>query len=193
MIELWHGGRRWEGGAEIQPPKPGRCECGPGIYLTNRYLRARDYAKAGGVTTLVALRDGIRWLEQAERPLAVLQDYVRTTPRFRKRDTVLADLERYAVRTGRNTVPVGNLVNLCVNHDVLSGNQGLQLAEWLSSEGIDASLHEVNGQEQWVIVFNPAAIRRYEVVSASKVTLAQYDLPLIKPTQASGLGEVAAE
>jgi hypothetical protein len=179
MIELWHGGRRWEGGPEVQPPKAKRCEAGPGIYLTNRYLRARDYARAGKVTTLVTLRDEIRWLERAKLPLARLEAYVRGTPRFPKRERILARLARYGDEFGREAFPVSIFVNACVNSDVLTGKQGVLLAQWLVEQGIDASLYTVDAQEQWVIVFNPAVIRRHEVVSASKVSLDQYALPLI--------------
>lgn len=180
MMELWHGGARWEGGPEVQPPKAGRYEAGPGIYLTTRYLRARDYARAGKVTTLVTLRDEIRWLEQAKLPLATIDAYVRDTPRFPKRDRILANLARYGEEFDRDAFPVSIFVNTCVNNDVLTGKQGVLIAKWLVEQGIDASLYDKGSGEQWVVVFNPAAIRRHEVVSATKVSLAQYDLPLIK-------------
>lgn len=179
MIEMWHGGRRWTGGPELQAPKAGRYECGPGIYLTNRYLCAQKYAKGGGVTTLVTLRDGLRWLENAELPLQTLKDYVRGAPGFRKREAVLDDLDRSAARVQRDILPVSYLVNLCVYYKVLSGGQGVRLAQWLSEQGIDASLYAVNGDEQWVIVFNPSAIAQYRAMPASQVSLEQYELPRI--------------
>jgi hypothetical protein len=179
MIEMWHGGRRWTGGPELQAPKAGRYECGPGIYLTNRYLRAVEYAKGGGVTTLVTLRDRLRWLEKSELPLATLQDYVRCARGFRKREAVLDDLERSAARLKRDILPVTYLVNLCTYYEVLNGGQGVRLAQWLSEQGIDASLHSVNGEEQWVIVFNPSAITHYRARPASQVSLEQYELPRI--------------
>lgn len=177
MIEMWHGGRRWTGGPELRAPKAGRYECGPGIYLTNRYLRALEYAKGGGVTTLVTLRDGLRWLERSELPLDTLKQYVRSAPGFRKREAVLADLDRSASRVQRDNLPVTYLVNLCVYYEVLSGGQGVRLAQWLSEQGIDASLHSVNGEEQWVIIFNPSAIAQYRALPAAQVSLEQYELP----------------
>jgi len=62
---------------------------------------------------------------------------------------------------------------------VLSGGQGIALAHWLAEQGIDASLHAVNIQEQWVIVFNPAIIARYEQMPADRVTTDRHDLPLV--------------
>ncbi len=180
MFQLWHGGRRWDGQPEVQPPRKGRCECGPGIYLTTRYERARKCAAGNGIATLVDLADNITWLEQKQLPVQVLQEYVLQTRGFRKRASVLADLEYSAERLGRELIPVNCLVNLCVNHDVLSGEQGLNLARWLVEQGIDASLHCVNLQEQWVVVFNPAIIQRFKAVSAAKVTPEQRELPHIQ-------------
>lgn len=178
MIEMWHGGRRWTERPEVQPPKRGRYECGPGIYLTNQYERARHkYARGNGVTTLVSLKDDISWLEQKSLPLQELEDYVRRTPGLRKREMLLEDLSESASRVGKNQIPVSYLVNLCVYYDVLGGNQGLRLASWLAEQGIDASLYNVNLTEQWVIVFNPAIIEGYRTVSAAEVSLDQYSLP----------------
>ncbi|WP_157639691.1 hypothetical protein [Burkholderia ubonensis] len=179
MIEMWHGGRRWTERPTIQAPRQGRYECGPGIYLTNQYDRARKYAAGNGVMTLVSLKDDINWLERKDVPLQAMQDYVRQTRGFRKRDQVLQDLEESASRLARELIPASYLVNLCVNNDVLSGNQGICLAAWLVDQGIDASLHRVNQVEQWVIVFNPTVIERYRAVPASQVSLEQYTLPLV--------------
>lgn len=169
-MELWHGGRRWEGGPEIQAPKRGRYECGPGIYLTNKYDRARKYAKGGGVTLKVKLADTVRWLEEARLPVATLESYVRDTRGLRKKADILEDLRSAAERMGGDTLPASFLVNLCVNHEAVAGEQGVRLAAWLAEQGIDASMHSVNAEEDWVVVFNPAVIKRYEVISASTIS-----------------------
>lgn len=179
MLELWHGGRRWEGDPEVRPPKKGRYECGPGIYLTNQYDRAYKYAKGGGVTTRVTLSDGVRWLEDAKLPLAVLQDYVRTARGMRQKVSILEDLQRCSDRESTELISVSRLVNLCINHEAVAGQQGVQLANWLVAQGIDASLHSVNGAEQWVIVFNPKVIRRHRAVSASAINGADRDFQLV--------------
>ena len=179
MIELWHGGRRWNDKPSVQAPRKGRYECGPGIYLTNQYDRARKYAAGNGITTLVSLRENITWLERKEVSLQAMEDYVRQTMGFRKRSLILEDLERTAHRLDRDQLPANCLVNLCVNHDVLSGSQGVNLAHWLVEQGIDASLHVVNLIERWVVVFNPEIIERYRAVPAAQVSLDQRTLPLV--------------
>lgn len=179
MIELWHGGRRWNDKPSVQTPRKGRYECGPGIYLTNQYDRARKYAAGNGITTLVSLRENITWLERKEVSLQAMEDYVRQTMGFRKRSLILEDLAQSAHRLDRDQLSANYLVNLCVNHDVLSGSQGVNLAHWLVEQGIDASLHVVNLIEHWVVVFNPEIIERYRAVPAAQVSLDQRTLPLV--------------
>lgn len=167
-IQLWHGGRRWEGGPEVRPPKEGRYECGPGIYLTNRYGRARGYAKGGGVTQQVTLKEEVRWLEDVALPRTDIESCARTLPGMRNRKLVLDDLRRTA-DIFRETLHASYLVNLCVNHNAVPGKAGVALAKWLVEHGIDASLHPVNALESWVIVFNPEVIKRYQVILAADI------------------------
>lgn len=185
MIELWHGGSRWMHKPVIQAPKKGRYECGPGIYLTTSYLRARKYAAGGKVTTKVTLADNIRWLEQAKLPLRELVDFLDSAPRLVGRRLIKEDLLQRGI--DRNLAlddlcPVDRLVNMLINADALSGKVGVYLANWLTEKGIDAALHRPMGQEQWVVVFNPQVISKHKVIPASDVSLDEYDLPPIVQT-----------
>jgi hypothetical protein len=92
---------------------------------------------------------------------------------------VLSDLEDRSFRRKQDVIPVEYLVNLCVNYDVLSGSQGISLAEWLVDQGIDASLQSKGAGEQWVVVFNPKIIERYRVVPSAQVSLELYHLPQV--------------
>lgn len=182
MIELWHGGSRWVGDPEIRPGKATRREAGPGIYFTTKYETARKYAKGGKVTTRVQLADNVRWLEQKHLPLQMLVDYLKSAPRLPNRRSMLDYLiERYSDGPVAMDTPcrVERLVNLMVNHDALLGNRSIHLANWLVSNGVDASLYNARTGEQWVIVFNPAVIKNHRVVSAADVSLADYELPAI--------------
>lgn len=183
MIQLWHGGNRWEGDPEVRAPKQGRYECGPGIYLSTSYLRARKYAGGGKVTTLVTLADTVRWLEKAKLPLRELAEFIDTAPRLPGREGLRKQLLDRNLDRGlelHDLCPVDRLVNLLINEEALAGKMGVYLAQWLASKGVDASLHKPMGQEQWVIVFNPAVIRKHTVMPASKIDLALYDLPQIE-------------
>lgn len=191
MIELWHGGNRWIGPPEVRPPRRGKYECGPGLYLTTSYLRARTYARGGKVTTKVRLADDVHWLERAQLPLRELLDYAKTAPRLSGRAQLLDDLvRRYAEpETAMDQLcDVSRLVNLLINSEALAGKPGVHLAQWLGSKGIDASLHRPMGQDQWVIVFNPDVIKAHRVIPAESVSLSDYDLPRIElpPRAASG-------
>jgi len=183
MIQLWHGGSRWNGKPEVQAPKQGRYECGPGINLTTHYLRARKYATGGKVTTLVTLSDNIRWLEQAKLPLKDLVQFLDETPRLPGRAALKEDFLQRAIERGMamdDLCPVERLVNVLINSEALAGKVGLHLADWLTRNGVDAALHRAMGQEQWVIVFNPAIIVKHQVVPAASVKLDQYEMPQIK-------------
>lgn len=183
MFQFWHGGQRWIGAPEVQAPRQGRYECGPGIYLTNRYLTARKYAAGGKVTTLVTLSENVRWLQHAKLPVKELLGFLDTVPRLKGRERVKADFEQRCMRREmavEDLCPVEYLVNVLINTESLAGKVGLYLADWLVSKGVDASLHNAHGQEQWVVVFNPTVLAKYTVVSASAVPLDSYELPRIQ-------------
>ena len=183
MYQAWHGGSRWKGKPEVQAPRKGRYECGPGIYLSTRYLTARKYAKGSNVTTLVTLADGVRWLQHAKLPLRELVAFLEEAPRLKGRHVLKEDFLLRAVRRDLSMddlCPVENLVNVLINTESLAGKVGLYLAEWLVSKGIDASLYNAFGQDQWVIVFNPAVIVKHTVVSATNAPLDLYELPKIE-------------
>lgn len=170
MLELWHGGKRWDGKPEIRPVKAGRYECGPGLYLTTQYERARKHARGGGkVVTLVTLADNIRWLEQARLPLAALMDWIDGARGLRNRAAVRRDMADAVRGSDPESVWVSFLVNLCVYHNAVPGNLGQELAEWLAGQGIDASLHCPGGDEDWVVVFNPAIIVKHRVVPGAEI------------------------
>lgn len=189
MLQVWHGGRRWSGKPEVQAPRKGRYECGPGIYLSTRYLTARRYAGGSNVTTLVTIAEKVRWLQQAELPLSELVEFLDTAPRLKNRRAIKEDLLQRAVRRGHalsDLAPVESLVNVLINTDALAGQVGLHLAHWLVSKGIDASLYHAYGQDQWVVVFNPAIIVQHKVVSATNAPLDLYELPKIELPGAAG-------
>lgn len=181
-LQLWHGGARWIGGPEVQAPRPGRYECGPGIYLSTEYSDAYKYARGGKVTTLVDLAPELRLLEKTRLPLADVLEFAQNLPRLRKRAEILSDLKANVARRQAldpELIDASVLVNLCVNYEALSGATGLALARWLVDQGIDASWHSPGGDRYWLVVFNPKVIKAFKVVRAADVSLDMRSLPKI--------------
>ena len=183
MFQFWHGGKRWYGRPEVQAPRKGRYEYGPGIYMTTRYLTAKKYSGGGKVTTLVTLADNVRWLHLAKLPVKELLEYLASAPRLKGRAQVIEDFEQRCMRremSMEDLCPVEYLVNVLINAEALAGKVGLHLTEWLAEKGVDARVERAHGGEQWVVVFNPAVIVKHTVVSATDAPLDLYALPHVK-------------
>lgn len=181
-MEFWHGGRRWEGSPEVMAPAQGRYECGPGLYLTTSYATASKYAKGPKVLTRVVLPayESIHWLEDTVLPLEELVAIATRIPRLKCRDAIIGDLRKASVCSGKGMLPVETLLNLGVNYEALAGKAGLAFVAELVQLGIDASRYNRNGQEDWVIVFNPAIIRKHSVPVRKDIPLTDWELPLLK-------------
>ena len=163
-IVLWHGGRPWEGPPSILPRAPTAMEHGPGIYLTTGADTARHYGRGGGTVLRVELADDVRWLDDVRVSVDDAKGWVKEESGLRKKRDILADLDRFAERTKRPDMPARVLVNLAVNHRALGGEHGPSLARWLAAHGADADRVDPplfttrEGNEDWVVVFNPAKI-----------------------------------
>ena len=177
-LQLWHGGRL-EGPAEPRPSRSGHYESGPGIYLTTQYERARRYSRGGKSTYIVTLSTPIRWLEDVKVSADVMVQWVHETPGLRHKREITNDL--LAAGTKLGSVPLLYLVNHVVNYQALQGRHGVELARWLVSQGVDASLDHHSTNEDWVIVYNPSIIKNTKLVKAKDVDWTNDpDFPLIK-------------
>lgn len=179
---LWHGGMRWDSAPEVQAPRGGRYECGPGIYLSTDYEDAYRYARGGKVTTLVTLTSELSLLENTLLPLDTVVDFVKGLARLKHRKEILTDLRANVARkvdahVGPAEVNAQVLVNLCVNYEAVAGKPGVALARWLAEQGIDAAWHSPHGRKHWLVVFNPKVIKSYKVIRAADVTLDMRHLP----------------
>lgn len=162
---FWHGAQKWALPLEIRASRKGSHEYGPGLYLTTSLDTAKHYAKGPGSLVEIELDLGVRWLEDATLAWGKVQDFLESRSGLRHRAQVLADLQRYMTRRDipdhpDSRLPAPVLVNLCVNHEVLTANHGPALAAFLVSQGIDASRAYDKVNESWVVVFNPAIIRQ---------------------------------
>ena len=162
LITVYTGAPAWHGDPYIKPSKRGRAEHGPGLYFTTHLATARKYAGGQRTVLQVELDPSIGWLEDAIVPMERLIQWVETRPRLRKKAEIVGDLVE---RGGRGLSPglarPVTLVNLMVNYDVLSGDQGPALAAFLTELGIHASHVRMSGTEEWVVLFDPAKIRNW--------------------------------
>ena len=165
---MWHGGRM-DGSVEVQTPRKGRYEAGPGIYLTTRYETARRYAKGGGSTFLVSLKPNLRFSEDVSIPLQSGIDFAQKYLGTKKKN-IIADLKANCDRHNLETFRANILINLVVNYEAGSGRAGLALAKFLSDNGVDGSLENMSGAEQWVVICNPSAILKVERIRAETVS-----------------------
>ncbi len=178
VIQMWHGSKGWGGPPEVRSPRKGRYEAGPGIYLTTSYQRARTYSKGGGSTILVTLTPNIRFANTVQVPLTDALAFLKNTPRLKKRKEISSDLIMNAERSKRDWISAEVIINLFVNHEAGAGDNGVVLAQWLKSKGVDATLHHESMNEDWIVVINPAIIKSSVKVDAKDVKPEEYDLPL---------------
>lgn len=179
MIRLWHGGGIWHDKPEVRAQKKGNQECGPGIYMSTNYSTARNYGRS---LTLVTLTDQITWLEDTKLPSAVVFDYLDKLS-GKGVPAVLADVKAYQARLKHENgepIPASVLVNLLLFHGAAHGERGVQLAAWLVKQGIDASRYNRSINDDWVIVFNPKVIAKYERATNMKITSDMFEFPTLK-------------
>ncbi len=176
--QFWHGGRI-TGQIEIQTPTKGRYEAGPGLYLTTSYQRACKYAKGGGSTFLITLKDNISF---ADDVLIPLKDGVEFATKYLggKGKEIAADLRNNCSRRNQEAFTANTIINLVVNYEAGAGAKGKALLQFLQEHNVDAALESPsmgdNG-EQWVVVFNPSVVLKVKKVPAADVTPEMRNLP----------------
>ena len=84
------------------------------------------------------------------------------------------------MRLNRKFIHADVLNNLIVNYESGSGNAGIQIPQYFVSIGIDASLQNKSGDEQWLVIFNPKIIKKFIIVNPKQVdSNFQFMLPRI--------------
>ena len=178
--KLWHGGRI-TGPIDIQAPTKGRYEAGPGLYLTTSYQRACKYAKGGGSTFLVTVKDNLNFADDVLIPLAEGIQFAMKRLGGKGKD-IAADLRANCTRMNKDMFTASTLINLVVNYEAGAGAKGKALLQFLQDHNVDAASESPSmgfQNEQWVVVFNPKAVLKVEKVPASAVTSEMYNLPKI--------------
>lgn len=176
-IVVYTGTQPWVGPPEIRPSRKGRAEHGPGIYFTTHLRTARKYAKGRGAVLRVEIDPSFIWLEQAVAPIVVLVGWVQEQRGLRHKREIIADLiERGGRGVGPGEARVASLVNLMVNYEAITGSHGPALAAFLVSLNIGASHVTQSDNEEWVVLFDPSKILRWERVGEN----AAWELPSVR-------------
>jgi len=165
-IVMWHGAHRWEGPPEIRALRQGHAEHGPGIYMTTSVDTARKYAKGGGSLIRFEVDRDLVLLEDVRLPVSEMIAFVKERPRLKHKSEIMADLERAHERM-KGPVHADVLNNLFVNYRVSVGAHGPELARFFVEHSIDASA-VYQGQDDWLVLFNPKRIQTWKVVPAGK-------------------------
>lgn len=171
MLKLYHGSRGWKGSPEIRPQRKGSYEAGPGLYMTTKLETAQKYRKGAGTVLEFTLSDDLlnkdAWLENRHIDLHTLTTFFSSVPRMSAKQDVIDGLEKIAYRQGHNEIAAPRLIALCVNNDALAGSAGVAVSDFLAQQGILASHCNNLYDEDWVTIFDPAAIVDYRALSAS--------------------------
>ena len=105
-------------------------------------------------------------------------DFIKNKIPPKNRKNIQSDVIRYSERSGKTQIPLTVINNLIVNWESGSGQIGVEIANFFAQSGADAIVEDRSGNEQWMVVFNPKIIKKYEVVK--NVPVENYQLPRVK-------------
>ena len=181
IFQMYHGGKRWSRiPSEIIGSAQGRYEGGPGIYFTNSYETARQYAKGSRVVHLIDIDRNFKDISDISVPLGSAIEFVTNCREMSRKNIILDALKINAARMSRNVIGLDVLNNLVVNYESGAGKVGIRVANYFVENGGDASVYNKSGDEFWLIVFNPSIIKKISVVNPSKINSDfQFMLPKI--------------
>ena len=170
---LFHGGRRIEGMPEITQKRLKRSTAGPGIYFTNSYARAKSYGKV----MRAEIKSNIILSSSVSLPVDQILEFLSQTSRIKNRNKIVNDVIYDVDGSPRDTIIVEHFLNLLLCHEAGKNSFNYQLCLYLQSLKIDATLHKQSGQEEWLLVHNPAVIKNWH-----PATLGQQDPDLPLPS-----------
>lgn len=181
-ITLWHGGRYLESQyKEILSSKKGRWEHGPGLYLTTHYDTAYQYSKGGGKTYMVEVELG-NDIKDVLLNIDIVNEFVSRYVINSKKKNLLNDL--YENMHRMNSMPhikADHVLNLIFNLDAITATKTKELAHFLVENGVDyGTVNRFKGRDENVfVVYNRDKIKKVKSISATDVSLDQWELPFI--------------
>ena len=176
---MYHGGKRWLMTPDsLQPGVKGRYEGGVGIYFTNSYNTARKYAKGNKVVHLVEIYKQFKDIDNVRVAVEKITDFVKNVPQLSSKKEIITDIASYSTRVGKSEIPLSILNNLVVNYQAARGKSGVYIAKFFSENGADGHVQKQNGDEIWLVVFNPKILKSVKVVNPKEINSdSQFMLP----------------
>jgi len=177
IVKFYHGGTAWKFNKPIvMPTKKGRWECGPGIYMSTSYNRAKDYAGGNKIVQLIEIdANKITLPNEVKVELNDVMNLI-SSIRIKNRQQLTQDLKN---RFKKGHDRADTVINLLVNNEALSGDGGPIVAKWLSDHGITADFNRFYSEE-WLIVFDPSIIIKATKVDPKSVKNDfEFDLPMV--------------
>lgn len=177
-ITLWHGGKDLEHThREVTSSKKGRWQHGPGLYLTNSYNRAQEYAKGSRKVYRVTINRGTE-ISKVQIPytdvLAFANQYIPTS----KRKQFLMSIQENMERMGTDSVGANVFLNLIINWESVPSSKTNIVAQFLVQHGVDYAISSFGGfaNEKVVVLFNRSKIVSVVPVIPKTITGSDFDI-----------------
>jgi hypothetical protein len=169
-FKMYHGGTKWTRiPREILGSKKNRYEGGVGIYFTNSYNTARQYAKGSKVVHLVELDKNYTDISKITLKLKDVIEFVSKCNGMKHKSDIITDLKNNASRRNVDFINADVLNNLIINYEAGAGKVGIEVAKYFVNNGIDGSLTRHSGDEFWMVVFNPYIIKKIQIIDPKTV------------------------
>lgn len=163
-FDFFHGGAVWHHTeAKILKPKKNKCEAGIGIYLTTNYHTAKKYGRS---VSIITIKKPIL-SHNVLIPCQDFKDFVNSYIGPKNKSILLQHTQ------DKEKIPAINIVNLFVNLDI-TGKQGLAMNDFLINHKIQASIHNHNYDDQWIVVHDPTIITKTQHVTSKNLTNYQF-------------------
>ena len=167
---MYHGGTKWTRiPQEIIGSKKNRYEGGVGIYFTNFYNTARNYARGSNVVHLADIDKNFIDITKVSLKTKDVVEFVSKCNGMRHKSNIIADLKNNSSKKNVDFVDADVLNNLIVNYEAGAGKVGIEVAKYFVSNGIDGALTRHSGDEYWMVVFNPHIIKKIQIINPKRV------------------------
>lgn len=168
-FQMYHGGVQWFGiPKELIPSRKNRYEYGVGIYTTNNYQTASQYAKGSRIVQILDINKNYTDIKNVKIPLKDTINFL-SSIRLKNRAKIIEDLKFNAERMKSELIDAEIINNLMVNHEAGAGPAGVAVSQFLVRNGVDASLERKSGDEYYLIIFNPNIIRKVQKVDPNNI------------------------